>query len=756
MKPISKAMRAIGVMAVACGVGLPGLAAVNDLPWQESFEGYTSGQSLNGINGWALSGSGGVVATNFSYTFTGSGLPLATNHTKVLDRWGDVTLDVTSATATNAWCDMMIYAGQRWDLSTNVLDATVKTAFAVDTNGLLNVWHQTDINHDGVLDGAGWTALNNTPLAVEEWARITLEMDNTSDTIHSYRYVRIRLNGYVMTNAAAFTLPDGSLVSGGAWFIMGGSGAPAVDSLEIEGYGKSDDIVLQYGNTWPMPVAANDTAAAIEGIAATIAPLSNDTDPDGDALALASFTQPGHGTTASGGANQISYTATAGFVGTDTFTYVVSDVHGFQSTGTVEVAVSSRPPVAVDDAAAAAEGVAATLSPLANDSDPAGDVISLVSFTQPSHGVVTAAGGNQVNYTATAGYVGSDSFTYTITDPYGNQATATVTVEVSSRPPIAVSDSVIATQGVAVVVSPLANDSDPSGDTISLHSFMAPSHGSVTDLGGNLVQYLPEGSYTGADTFQYVIADSHGMLATGTVNVTVMVFVSNPLPWRESFEPYHAGMSVYGTNGWSGTGDALMTNMIYASDQNYPLLTVTHTQTLDRTGNATVLVTESASTNIFCDMMIGPRYRFDVATTVLDVAVRVAAAVDTNGYFNIWHETDADKDGVRDGGKWTILNNSPLVLDDWARLTMIMDNTSDTLLHHHYVQVYVNGTLMTHADAYQRPDGALQAGGSWFIMGGTNTPAIQSIEFNGYGLSDDLVVGYGVPKLYGGAVYLIR
>ena len=852
MKPNLKPMLLAAALAATSWIGLPpAVAGTNDLPWNEAFENYAPGQSLDGTNGWSvLSPLGGAVVTNLTYTFTNSALALrSTNHTAVLDRSEDVAINVTAAAATNVYCDMMIYAGQRRNLTTNAFDASARTAFGVDTNGQLNVWHQTDTNADGIPDGPAWSVMAHPALATDAWARVTLAMDNTTDKVRNYQYVQVRLNGFTLTNADAFARPDGSLQAGGSWFIMGGVGGQAVSNVEFNGYGKSDDVVLQYTEPWPSPVASNDTETVVEGVPTRLSPLTNDSDPAGDAISLLSVGAAGHGTTTTTGVNQVRYTATVGYVGPDAFTYTIMDAYGATATGTVNVTVQTRPPVTVNDTVTVKEGVPATISPLANDSDPAGDAISLVSVTQPAHGTSATAAGNQVLYTATAGYVGADSFTYTITDAFGAQATAAVNVTVQTRPPVAVDDSVsvlevvptlisplandsdpagdaisllsltqpahgtavdaggnqvlytgasgyvgsdtftytivdaygaqatatvnvsvlnqppvavndayTVTQGIASVLAPLANDSDPAGDAITLFSFGQPSHGVTTASGGNGVQYVAAPSYTGTDTFQYVIADVQGAQATGTVTLTVRPYLTNPLPWRESFEPYAPGLNLVGTNGWSGPGDPIVTALTYpyAYPAALPLAGLTHTQILNRADTVSVQVTAVPGTNVYCDMMLCAGYRRNLSTLVLDTDARAAVGLDTNGIVNVWHETDTDGNGNRDGAKWTPLGNAPLASNAWIRVTLIMDNTSDTVLHYRYVKVCLDEVPMTSGEAYARPNGALQPGGPWFIMAGNGTQSIQSVELNGYGYSDDMVIDYGAPRFAGGSVFMFR
>ena len=68
----------------------------------------------------------------------------------------------------------------------------------------------------------------------------------------------------------------------------------------------------------------------------------------------------------------------------------------------------------------------------------------------------------------------------------------------------------------------LARASDPNGETLHVASVSAVSaQGGTVVLGGSAISYTPAGGFTGSDTFTYIIADTGGDAATGTVTVTV-------------------------------------------------------------------------------------------------------------------------------------------------------------------------------------------------------------------------------------------
>ena len=137
-------------------------------------------------------------------------------------------------------------------------------------------------------------------------------------------------------------------------------------------------------------------------------------------------TAPAHGT-----AGIFNYTAVydpaPGFVGTDSFTYEVTYGRARRTaTITVNVVDPNRAPVAVNDSAFA-RNTAILIPVLANDSDPDGDALALVAVGTPNAGAV-AIQGNQVRFTPPKKWPAAVSFTYTVRDTGGKQATATVTV----------------------------------------------------------------------------------------------------------------------------------------------------------------------------------------------------------------------------------------------------------------------------------------------------------------------------------------
>lgn len=119
---------------------------------------------------------------------------------------------------------------------------------------------------------------------------------------------------------------------------------------------------------------------------------------------------------------------------------------------------------------------------------------------------------------ANYGANGARTFTY---DAAGNR-TVVETSGVPNRAPLAVGDSIVTSENVAVNFDPRTNDSDPDGDALTISSAGTPSNGTVAiDGAGSSLTYTPATNYIGSDSFTYTISDGNGHAATATVNVTV-------------------------------------------------------------------------------------------------------------------------------------------------------------------------------------------------------------------------------------------
>jgi serine/threonine protein phosphatase PrpC len=289
-----------------------------------------------------------------------------------------------------------------------------------------------------------------------------------------------------------------------------------------DGYGGTSTGTVYVYLADRAPVAVN-TSAVAHSAAVTINVLANDFSPDGDILTVTAVGTAAHGTAVINADNTITYTPTAGTTyATDKFTYTISDGYGGTSTATVYLYLTDRPPVATN-ASAVAHSAAVTINVLANDSSPDGDALTVTAVGSPAHGTAVINADSTITYTPTAGTtLSSDTFTYTISDGYGGTATATVTVYLTDRAPVAVNASAT-THGAAVTINVLANDSSPDGDTLTVTAVGTPAHGTAVLNADNTVTYTPTaGTTASTDTFTYTISDGYGGTATSTITVNLV------------------------------------------------------------------------------------------------------------------------------------------------------------------------------------------------------------------------------------------
>jgi CshA-type fibril repeat protein len=335
-------------------------------------------------------------------------------------------------------------------------------------------------------------------------------------------------NGHELTVTAINRLPKNGSVTfndDGTVIYTPDPGFTGTDTFEYtisDGHGGTDTATVTIVVDDETPAAVADSVVTSPENPVNINLLSNDTDPNGGDLKIVKITQPHNGKVTDNGDGTVTYTPDPRFTGTDTFTYTVEDSEGKTNTVIVTVEVDPYTPSAVDDGAVTLRDKSITFDLLENDSDPNDDPLSLDRITQPANGTVVKNDDGTVTYTPKDGFIGTDTFTYTVCDDNGNCDIASATVKVENTPPIALDDSTATRPNTPVSVPVMVNDSDPDGDNITLTEIQVPpKNGTVTFTPDGTVIYTPDPGFTGTDTFEYTIADGHG--ATDTAVVTIVV-----------------------------------------------------------------------------------------------------------------------------------------------------------------------------------------------------------------------------------------
>ena len=300
---------------------------------------------------------------------------------------------------------------------------------------------------------------------------------------------------------------------------LGATGTHTFTYSVSDGRGGTATATVQATINTP-PVAVGDIAFSLDRQSVLINVLGNDTDRDGDPLQLVSIGTNPRATIEIVGTS-VRFTPGPGASAVETFTYVVGDGRGGQTTGTVTVTQNGSP-LAVGDSYVANLGQTLGMPVLGNDTDPDGDALTITGVTQPLGGSVSiVTGAKSLSFvfapTATTG----TSFTYTVSDGRGGAATATVDVAFN-RNPVAVADTGSTQVGVAVTVAVLANDTDADVDPLQVTA-VTPAAGASAQItgGGTTVTFTPDPIRIGNQSFTYTVSDGRGGLANGTVTIAV-------------------------------------------------------------------------------------------------------------------------------------------------------------------------------------------------------------------------------------------
>jgi hypothetical protein len=259
--------------------------------------------------------------------------------------------------------------------------------------------------------------------------------------------------------------------------------------------------------------------------------LSNDTDGDGDMLRATVFKGPTQGKLTFDSLGNFSYIPNPGFVGTDTFTYNASD--GAETVPeTVTINVTNSQPTAQPDTYSILHDkvLFSAQSVLSNDSDGDGDMLRATVATGPTQGKLVFDSFGNFNYTPNPGFVGTDTFTYSVSDG-AETVPATVTINVTNSQPTVQPDtySIQHDKVLLSVPSVLSNDSDGDGDTLSAALFTGPTNGTIIFNPDGTFNYTPNPGFAGTDTFTYSASDgAQAVPATVKINVTNSLPTANP------------------------------------------------------------------------------------------------------------------------------------------------------------------------------------------------------------------------------------
>ena len=226
---------------------------------------------------------------------------------------------------------------------------------------------------------------------------------------------------------------------------------------------------------------------------------------------------PAHGTVTMNANGTYTYNPDPNFSGVDSFTYKVTDPTGQVVTATEFITVNPPGLNATDDSYTTPYNTPLAGNAATGDTFVTGSTFAATS--SPANGTVTMNTNGTYTYTPTPGFVGTDTFTYKITDPTGQVVTATETITITQPVLIAVSDSFTTPYNTPLTANAGAGDTYVTGSTFAATS--APTSGTVTMNANGTYTYRPALGFTGTVTFTYTVTDPTGNTKTATETIKV-------------------------------------------------------------------------------------------------------------------------------------------------------------------------------------------------------------------------------------------
>jgi hypothetical protein len=518
---------------------------------------------------------------------------------------------------------------------------TIDAGSGITLSGSALIYNGTAIgSFDG---GAGSTPLtvtfnNSATAAAVEAVLDNLAFYNSNSSASAYnRTIGISLSdsfGTTVTGTVTLEVQDNGLTATNPSYVLplSGSVSDSLSDLGSDSYGYT---------TWVSDVGGVGT--------------------DG------SFTTSNGTVTVSNGS--FTYMPTAGFIGNDSFNYMLTNNTGATASGTVNLVVDS---LAVSDFNASlsvnntlsgnvlinnlinsgsgsspsitsAETSAGTTTP---------DTNGQMSFTTDNGGTVTMSSDGSFTYAA-SDFTGSDSFSYTLSD---GLLTVTANVHFLVSDPLQVTNPTYTLSQAGSVSDTFdgwGSDSDGNeavevtdvGDAGTNGSFSTTNGGTVT-VSNSSFTYTPDPNFIGTDSFRYTISDASGTTVMGTVTLDVEdhgLVATNPtyvLPMGgsvgDSWDSW--GRDSYGYTTWvsdiggAGTNGSFTTNnggSVSVSGgsftYNAPSLSFNGTDSF----NYTLTDTTGATTTGTVSLVVDP-----LAVNDFDTSLSVNSSVSGNVFAN--------------------------------------------------------------------------------------------------------------------------
>ncbi|EJO9912922.1 tandem-95 repeat protein, partial [Vibrio parahaemolyticus] len=357
------------------------------------------------------------------------------------------------------------------------------------------------------------TVVEDTPTIINVLSNDTFE---STDKVVSLDADNGPKNGSVIVNndgTVTYT-PDDNYVGKDTFTYVVTSG----------GVSESTTVTVNVTPVNDAPVAKDDIATTQEYTAVTIDVLPNDTDVDGDKLSIESVSVPKEQGTVEVVDGKLVFTPAENFNGDAEITYTVTD-GALTDQATVKVTVNAVNDTPVVESNIADQTLAEDFTPYTIDLNTAfSDVDNVdgeLTFSVSGNSNIQVAIVNGIaTITPTADWNGSETLTFTATDPSGESVSQPVNFTVAPVADI-VADKATVVEDTSTVIKVLGNDTfEGDGKVVSLDTNNGPANGTVSVNPDGSVTYTPNDNYHGTDSFTYIVT-SGGVSESTTVSVDV-------------------------------------------------------------------------------------------------------------------------------------------------------------------------------------------------------------------------------------------
>jgi YD repeat-containing protein len=275
-------------------------------------------------------------------------------------------------------------AGNRTAVSTSVLTAQ---PIAVDDTPSTN--ENTSVTYDPRVNDTSATAMTIIATGAPLHGNVVI---NTGTSL-----TYTPLTGFFGTDTFFYTIANGN-----------GGQATALETVTVV-------------QVFPPPTAGPVSETTVANTPITFDPRSAAT---GDGIVLTGTPVASHGTVVNNSGTSLTYTPATNYVGGDSFTYTVTDIHSQSASNTVTMTVTAPIPPAPECDQTYPNPPRTHSFDCRVDSS-----LTMTAITQPTEGTAVLSGdGTYITFTAIPGQEGPYSFTYTVKNSFNQTATGPVVV----------------------------------------------------------------------------------------------------------------------------------------------------------------------------------------------------------------------------------------------------------------------------------------------------------------------------------------